>query len=117
MARTTFDSAIVSIEKVQFNDVHLLKLFVGDEPDGERDGVSSLLSMRVHEDVLDEVWNVCKGLSLGDPIRVTAEIDRGKDNAGKFIVLHVEPITAAQASKPATPAGQQQVKPADPAKS
>lgn len=116
MARTTFESAIVSIEKVKFNDVHLLKLFVADEPDGERDGVSSLLSMRVHDDVLDEVWNVCKGLSLGDPIRVTADIDRGKDNAGKFIVLHVDPVISAQSGKPSSQAGQQQPKPADAAK-
>ena len=47
-----------------------------------------------------------------ETIRVTAEIERGSKNAGKFIVLHVESAKPAQAAKPAAPQGaQQQPKP------
>jgi hypothetical protein len=120
MARTTFELAIVSVEQTKFDDVHLVKLFFADEPDGERDSISSLLGMQAHDTVRDEVWNVCKGLSLGDLVRVDAEIDRGAKNMGKFIVLHVEPIEAKPAPRAASPQaqGQQQAKPAaaDPAK-
>jgi len=113
MARTTMELAFISAERVQFDDVKLVKLFVGDEPDGEKDLGISLMSMGVTEDALDEVWEACKGFDVLEPIRVTVEIERGSKNAGKFIVLHVESAKSAQAAKPAAQPGQQQPKPAD----
>jgi len=98
MARSIMEVAFISAERVQFDNVKLLKLFVGDEPDGERDLGTSLLSMQVAEEALEEVWAACKNLELSQAIRVTAEIERGSKNAGKFIALHVEP---AHAPKPA----------------
>lgn len=115
MARSVIEAAFISAEKVQFDDVKLVKLFVGDEPDGTRDLGVSLLSMSVSPDVLDEVWAACQGLDVLEPIRVTADIDRGSKNAGKFIVLHVEPAKA-KASEPARAAAPAaQAKPANPA--
>ncbi|WP_212630807.1 hypothetical protein [Pseudomonas sp. KB-10] len=112
MARTTMELAFISAERVQFDNVKLVKLFFGDEPDGEKDLGVSLMSMNVAEDVLDEVWEACKGFDVLETIRVTAEIERGSKNAGKFIVLHVESAKPAQAGKPAAPqATQQQPKP------
>lgn len=112
MARTTMELAFISAERVKFDNVDLVKLYLGDEPDGEKDLGISLLSMQVAEDVRDEVWNACKGLDVLETARVTVEIERGSKNAGKFIVLHVEPVKAAQAAKPATPqTAQQQPKP------
>ncbi len=112
MARTTMELAFISAERVKFDNVDLVKLYLGDEPDGEKDVGISLLSMQVSEDVRDEVWNACKGLDLLETARVTVEIERGSKNAGKFIVLHVESAKPAQAAKPATPQGtQQQPKP------
>lgn len=108
MARSVIEAAFISAEKVQFDDVKLLKLFVGDEPDGVRDLGVSLLSMNVSPDSLDEVWAACQGLDVLEPIRITAEIDRGSKNAGKFIVLQLEPVKAKAADSrsvsPATPA-------------
>ncbi|WP_061240413.1 hypothetical protein [Ectopseudomonas composti] len=112
MARTTMELAFISAERVKFDNVDLVKLYLGDEPDGEKDLGVSLLSMQVAESALDEVWAACKGLDVLETVRVTVEIDRGSKNAGKFIVLHVESAKPAQASKPAAPQGtQQQPKP------
>jgi hypothetical protein len=112
MARTTMELAFISAERVKFDNVDLVKLYLGDEPDGEKDLGVSLLSMQVSESALDEVWAACKGLDVLETVRVTVEIDRGSKNAGKFIVLHVEPVKAAQAAKPAAPqTAQQQAKP------
>nr|WP_064496042.1 hypothetical protein [Pseudomonas chengduensis] len=121
MARTTMELAFISAERVKFDNVDLVKLYLGDEPDGEKDLGVSLLSMQVAESALDEVWASCKGLDVLETVRVTVEIDRGSKNAGKFIVLHVESAKPAQAAKPAAPQGaQQQPKPTgaqpDPAK-
>jgi len=112
MARTTMELAFISAERVKFDNVDLVKLYLGDEPDGEKDLGISLLSMQVAEGSLDEVWAACKGLDVLETVRVTVEIDRGSKNAGKFIVLHVESAKAAQVGKPAAPQGtQQQPKP------
>ncbi|MDH0095015.1 hypothetical protein N7333_00295 [Pseudomonas sp. GD04158] len=121
MARTTMELAFISAERVKFDNVDLIKLYFGDEPDGEKDLGVSLLSMQVSEDVREEVWGACKGLDVLETVRVTVEIERGSKNAGKFIVLHVESAKPAQATKPAAPQGaQQQPKPTgtqpDPAK-
>lgn len=102
MARTTMDLAFISAERVKFDNVDLIKLYFGDEPDGEKDLGISLLSMQVSEEVRDEVWAACKGLDVLETVRVTAEIERGSKNAGKFIVLHVE--SAKAQAKPTTPA-------------
>ncbi|CAM2920381.1 Uncharacterised protein [Ectopseudomonas mendocina] len=111
MARTTMELAFISAERVQFDNVKLVKLFFGDEPDGEKDLGVSLMSMQVTEDALDEVWAACQGFDVLETIRVTAEIERGSKNAGKFIVLHVESAKPAQANKPAPQqAAQQQPK-------
>jgi hypothetical protein len=112
MARTTMELAFISAERVKFDNVDLIKLYFGDEPDGEKDLGVSLLSMQVSEDVREEVWGACKGLDVLETVRVTVEIERGSKNAGKFIVLHVESAKPAQATKPAAPQGtQQQPKP------
>ncbi|WP_395763878.1 hypothetical protein [Stutzerimonas balearica] len=100
MARSIMEVAFISAEKVEFDNVKLVKLFVGDEPDGKRDLGISILSMSVAEESLDEVWAACEGLDVLEPIRVTTEIERGSKNAGKFIVLHVEPVKAASAPAP-----------------
>ncbi len=112
MARTTMELAFISAERVQFDNVKLVKLFFGDEPDGEKDLGVSLMSMQVTEEALDEVWAACQGFDVLETIRVTAEIERGSKNAGKFIVLHVESAKPAQAGKPAPQqSAQQQPKP------
>jgi len=109
MARTTMELAFISAERVKFDNVDLIKLYLGDEPDGEKDLGISLLSMQVAEEVRDEVWSACKGIDVLETVRVTVEIERGSKNAGKFIVLHVESAKATQATKPtAQPAAQQQ---------
>lgn len=111
MARSIMEVAFLSAEKVEFDNVKLVKLFVGDEPDGKRDLGISILSMNVAEEALDEVWAACEGLDVLEPIRVTTEIERGSKNTGKFIVLHVEPVKAA-ATQAAKPNPQQPAKPA-----
>ncbi|WFC62641.1 hypothetical protein EWH21_13240 [Pseudomonas sp. REST10] len=112
MARTTMELAFISAERVKFDNVDLIKLYFGDEPDGEKDLGVSLLSMQVSEEVREEVWSACKGFDVLESVRVTAEIERGSKNAGKFIVLHVESAKPAQAGKPAPQQStQQQPKP------
>ena len=120
MARTTMELAFISAERVKFDNVDLVKVYLGDEPDGEKDVGISLLSMQVSEDVRDEVWNSCKGLDVLEPVRVTVEIERGSKNAGKFIVLHVESAKTAPRAAAPQPNGQQgkpAAQAADPAKS
>lgn len=116
MARTTMELAFISAERVKFDNVDLVKLYLGDEPDGEKDLGVSLLSMQVAEGSLDEVWASCKGLDVLETVRVTVEIDRGSKNAGKFIVLHVESVKPARGAADPTSearklAAQQQAKP------
>lgn len=116
MARTTMELAFISAERVKFDNVDLVKLYLGDEPDGEKDLGISLLSMQVSEEVREEVWGACKGLDVLEAIRVTVEIERGSKNAGKFIVLHVDSAKPARgavdpSSEARKLAAQQQAKP------
>ncbi|WP_262880339.1 hypothetical protein [Pseudomonas paralcaligenes] len=68
---------------MKFDNVDLVKLYLGDEPDGEKDLGVSLLSMQVSEEVREEVWSACKGLDVLEPVRVTAEIERGLQERGQ----------------------------------
>jgi hypothetical protein len=100
MAKSKIEVAFLSAEKVEFDNVKLVKLFVGDEPDMKRELGVSIISMQSHPDFLDEIWEACKGLDVLEEITVTAEIERGSKNMGKIIVHNVQPAKTVKSGAP-----------------
>ncbi|MDD0841490.1 hypothetical protein [Pseudomonas sp. Gutcm_11s] len=106
MARSTMEVAFLGVQKTEFDDVKIVKLFYGDEPDGKTEHGLSVIGMGVLDDVADEVFSSCAGLEPLEPVRITFDVARGGKNLGKNLALHIEPVKARTTSQaaPQTPA-------------
>ena len=108
MARSTMEVAFLGIQKTEFDDVKIVKLFYGDEPDGKTEHGLSVIGMGVADDVADEVFSSCSGLEPLEPVRITFDVARGGKNLGKNLALHIESAkprsTSATPNKPTAPA-------------
>lgn len=106
MARATANFAFLGIQKTEFDNVKNARLFVGDEPDNKTDVGLSVLSMVIHDDVIDELFSLGAGIDPLEQIEVTFDIDRGSKNAGKMIALALNPVKKPSISHvSAKPAG------------
>ena len=110
MARSTMEVAFLSVQKTEFDDVKIVKLFYGDEPDGKTEHGLSIIGMGVSDEVADEVFSSCAGLEPLEAVRITFDVARGGKNLGKNLALHIEPVkpktASAQSSGKSTPAPQ-----------
>jgi hypothetical protein len=107
MARSTIEVAFLSTQKLQFNSkdgsVKIVKVFYGDEPDGQTEHGLSVVSMDVPEEVADEIFAAGANIAPLEQVRITFEIARAGKQKGNNLCLHIEPIKP-KADKPATPA-------------
>ncbi|WP_313452653.1 hypothetical protein [Stutzerimonas nitrititolerans] len=117
MARSTMEVAFLATQKVAFNqngnDVKIVKVFYGDEADGETENGLSIVSMDVPLEVADEVFASGANFQPLELVRITFEVARAGKQKGNNLCVHIESAKpSAQASKPAAPQGQQTAKPA-----
>lgn len=113
MARTTMEVAFLSTQKLEFtsngNHVKQVKLFYGDEPDGETENGLSIVSMDVPLEVADEVFAAGANFAPLEQVRISFEVARAGKQKGNNLCLHVESVKA-RSDKPAAPAASTQAK-------
>lgn len=124
MARSTMEVAFLGTQKLAFSqngsEVKIVKVFYGDEPDGQTENGLSIVSMDVPLEVADEVFASGANFEPLETVRIHFEIARAGKQKGNNLCLHLESVKPApQATKPtqqptptAKPAGTQP----DPAK-
>jgi len=114
--------AFLGTQKVAFNqngnDVKIVKVFYGDEADGETENGLSIVSMDVPLEVADEVFASGANFQPLELVRITFEVARAGKQKGNNLCVHIESAKSnSQSAKPVVPQGQQTSKPSDPVKS
>lgn len=113
MARSTMEVAFLGTQKVAFNDVKIVKLFYGDEPDGTTEHGLSIIGMDVSPDVADEVFAAGSQFEPLELVRITFEVERAGKQKGNNLALHIEPVKPRTAEQPRAAAPQQAAKPTE----
>lgn len=118
MARSTMEVAFLGTQKLAFSqngtEVKIVKVFYGDEPDGQTENGLSIVSMDVPLEVADEVFASGANFEPLETVRIHFEIARAGKQKGNNLCLHLESAktNATQASKPTQQPAQQPGKPA-----
>ncbi len=99
MARSTMEVAFLGIQKTEFDDVKIVKLFYGDEPDGKTEHGLSVIGMGVADDSADEVFAAGAHLEPLQLVRITFDVARGGKNLGKNLALQIEAAGQRPASR------------------
>jgi hypothetical protein len=95
-----------------------VKVFYGDEPDGKTEHGLSIIGMAVADDFADEVFASGAQFSPLEMVRITFEVDRGGQNKGKNLALHIESAKPRQSHQGSRqPAQQPAPASSEPAKS
>jgi len=68
------------------------KVFVGEEPDGQSEQISSIMTMPIREEYAAEVFAASAAFTLGQMVRLDIETVRGGKQTTKNVVLHIEAI-------------------------
>ena len=107
MARSTMEVAFLSAQKLEFTGsnghVKQVKVFYGDEPDGETENGLSIVSMDVPAEVADEIFAAGANIAPLEQIRISFEVARAGKQKGNNLCLHIEPVKA-RTDKPAASA-------------
>ncbi|MCY1547566.1 hypothetical protein D9M68_836330 [compost metagenome] len=112
MARSTMEVAFLGTQKTEMEGAKYVKVFYGDEPDGKTEHGLSIIGMAVADDYADEVFAAGSQFTPLEMVRITFEVDRGGQNKGKNLAMHIEavkPRPASQSSRqsqPAQPSGE-----------
>ena len=121
MARSTMEVAFLSTQKLAFSnnggEVKIVKVFYGDEPDGKTEHGLSIIGMAVADDYADEVFAAGANFEPLEMVRITFEVDRGGQNKGKNLALHIESAKPREQTQRPTPQPNKPAAPADAAKS
>ena len=113
MARSVMEVPFLGTQRTPVEGKTYFKLFYGDEPDCITDNGLSIISMAIDDAVGEEVFAAGAHSEPMEMVRITFEVERGGQNKGKNVALHIEavekptsrPTTAAPAT-PAAPAAQ-----------
>jgi hypothetical protein len=97
-------------QKTEMEGAKYVKVFYGDEPDGKTEHGLSIIGMAVADDHADEVFAAGAHFEPLEMVRITFEVDRGGQNKGKNLALHIE------SAKPREPGQRQAQQPAPGAK-
>ena len=106
MARSVMEVVFLGTQKTEMEGAKYVKVFYGDEPDGKTEHGLSIIGMAVADDHADEVFAAGAHFEPLEMVRITFEVDRGGQNKGKNLALHIEsakPRATTQAN-PQTPA-------------
>lgn len=113
MARSVMEVPFLGTQRTPVEGKTYFKLFYGDEPDCITDNGLSIISMAIDDAVGEEVFAAGAHFEPMEMVRITFEVERGGQNKGKNVALHIEavekptsrPTTVAPAA-PAAPAAQ-----------
>jgi len=110
--------AFLGTQKTEMEGAKYVKVFYGDEPDGKTEHGLSIIGMAVADDFADEVFAAGANFEPLELVRITFEVDRGGQNKGKNLALHIEPVKARTTTQatPQAPAASKPAAPADSAK-
>jgi len=110
--------AFLGTQKTEMEGAKYVKVFYGDEPDGKTEHGLSIIGMAVADDFADEVFAAGANFEPLELVRITFEVDRGGQNKGKNLALHIEPVKARTTTQatPQAPAANKPAAPADSAK-
>ncbi|AWT09169.1 hypothetical protein DM292_02520 [Stutzerimonas frequens] len=105
MARSTMEVAFLGTQKLAFSqngsEVKIVKVFYGDEPDGQTENGLSIVSMDVPLEVADEVFASGANFEPLETVRIHFEVARAGKQKGNNLCLHLESVKpATQAAKP-----------------
>ncbi|MBB2494484.1 hypothetical protein [Aquipseudomonas ullengensis] len=110
MARSTMEVAFLGTQKLAFSqngsEVKIVKVFYGDEPDGETENGLSIVSMDVPLEVADEVFAAGANFDPLEKVRITFEVARAGKQKGNNLALHIEAVAPAPAARTAAPSPQ-----------
>jgi len=99
MARSTMEVAFLSTQKLEFTGsnghVKQVKVFYGDEPDGETENGLSIVSMDVPAEVADEIFAAGANIAPLEQIRISFEVARAGKQKGNNLCLHIEPVKSS----------------------
>ena len=115
MARSTMEVAFLGVQKTEVEGTRYVKLFYGDEPDGKTEHGLSIIGMAVADDHADEVFAAGAHFEPLEMVRITFEVDRGGQNKGKNLALHIESVKPREQAQRPTQQPNQTAKPAAPA--
>ncbi|WP_373387580.1 hypothetical protein [Pseudomonas alcaligenes] len=115
MARSTMEVAFLGTQKTEMEGAKYVKVFYGDEPDGKTEHGLSIIGMAVADDHADEVFAAGAHFEPLEMVRITFEVDRGGQNKGKNLALHIESVKPREQAQRPTQQPNQTAKPAAPA--
>lgn len=95
MARFTVELPILGVQRTNVEGKIYAKVFVGEEPDGQTEQISSIMIMPIREEMADEVFASAQSLSLGQMVRLHVETARGGKQSVRNEVFHIEPVQRA----------------------
>lgn len=100
-----FQAMLLSVQKTVVDRSIYGKVFIGLQPNGETEAVSSVMQLGIREDKADEVLRhtLDNGIKLGELVNVSVDIVRGGQNSIKQVVTA---ITSAQRPGQPQPGGQ-----------
>jgi len=95
--------AFLGTQKLAFsqngNDVKIVKVFYGDEPDGETENGLSIVSMDVPLEVADEVFAAGANFDPLEKVRITFEVARAGKQKGNNLAVHLEAVEQKHAPR------------------
>ncbi|MFT0212903.1 hypothetical protein VQ643_09855 [Pseudomonas sp. F1_0610] len=104
MARLIMEAPILGVQVTKVDDKVYAKVFVGEEPDGITEAVSSIMAMPILEGHADEVFAASKDLELGELCRFHIETSRGGKQTVRNDVYKVEPVNKSLGKSQPQPA-------------
>lgn len=115
MARSTMEVTFLGTQKTEMEGAKYVKVFYGDEPDGKTEHGLSIIGMAAADDYADEVFAAGAHFQPMEMVRITFDVDRGGQNKGKNLALHIESAKPRQAPSSGGNRAQSQAQPTTPA--
>lgn len=92
MARFKMELPILGVQMTNVEGKIYAKVFVGEEPDGQTEQISSIMTMPIREEYAAEVFAASAAFKLGQMVRLDIETERGGKQTTKNVVLHIEAV-------------------------
>lgn len=92
MARFKMEVPLLSVQMTNVEGKIYAKVFIGEEPDGQTEQISSITTMSIREEYAAEVFAASAAFKLGQMVRLDIETERGGKQTTKNVVLHIEAV-------------------------
>ena len=92
MARFTVELPLIGVQVVPVEDKIYAKVFVGEQPDGVTERVTSVMVMPIKDGHAPEIFAAAEGMHLGQIVRLHVDTARGGKQSVRNEVFHIEPV-------------------------